>query len=96
MRSKRSLILTGRSGSNNITKRFVLGWAAKSTSFPFSQVVLHSAFKRFSIDDPWFPHRAWHDAYFSEFFMSRLWPVSTAHGHGQSGNFSPTFKAGIS
>src|SRR6185295_19620739 len=81
--------------SNYVAERFVPPWTAKSAGAPFSQIVLNTALDWFSKNKPGFPHRSRHDADIGKFIMSGFRTIATAHGRGQTNNFTSPLKAGI-
>src|SRR5213592_844606 len=83
----------GRVRTNHVAKRLLGGYSAEAACAPPAKIILHASFKRFSKYKPRFPHRPGHHADFGELYMGVLRPVTATHGHYQTGNLTPAFKA---
>ena len=85
MRRQVALGLSGGGGGDDVAERLVGNRSAEPARSPRSQVVLDASLDGFPVDDPGFPHGAWHHADFRKLPVRGLWPVAPTHGHGQAG-----------
>jgi hypothetical protein len=95
MGCKSAFVLPRWSRGNYVAEGFVRGLTAKSSSFPFPQVVLHPSLNRLPENDPWFPHRPGHHADILEFFMGCFRAISSSHCHDKAYDLPSSFEPGI-
>src|SRR6185369_2956809 len=94
MRGDGALFRAGGGGFDNVTKWALRRNSSETTSSPFAQVVLDTAVQGLAEDQPRFPHRPGHDAYFGKLKVRVLGTITAPHRHHESGDFTAPFKPG--
>jgi hypothetical protein len=79
-------------GSDHIRKWYIFGKAAKTSSFPLAQIVLHSSFAGLAKKTPRFPCGARHNRYFRELLMRVLGSIAAPKSLNEADNLSALFK----
>src|SRR5260370_26965937 len=82
-----------RRRENQIHERFMTRDTSQTPRPPLSQVILNSAFARFSEEPPWFPTRLRHNCHITEFFVSVLRPVASSKSMDYANDFPSFFES---